>query len=164
MKRTKIVSTLLFFAFSLFSLPVYAQQLQQSVESLTKKSDIIITGKVTKKEPKWDKNRSMIFTDVTVEVEEYLKGNENSSSLIINQLGGELDGVGEMYTHMPRFYQEEEVLVFLKKNKKSGKLQTVDGETGKITITEKPKTKTGYSVNRNKIEEIKATIKKNRTN
>jgi len=52
----------------------------------------------------------------------------------VNYLGGEVGEIGEMYSHMPSFEDNEEVLVFLKKDEKNTDYKVFSGEEGKITL------------------------------
>jgi hypothetical protein len=79
------------------------------------------------------------MTKTTIQVSEYLKGNGNSVSVVVNHPGGEVDGVGELYSHMPEFKNNEEVLLFLKKEKNSPDYKVFSGEDGKISIVRNEK-------------------------
>jgi hypothetical protein len=104
------------------------------IKYLTQGADVILAGKVLQQKSKWNENRSRIYTDATIQVEEYLKGNTNESSIVVTYLGGEVGGVGELYTHMPNFNDDEEILVFLKKDQLTSGYKVFNGELGKITI------------------------------
>jgi len=117
-----------------FQITSYSQQLSTNIENLSKGADVILTGKVLQQNSKWNEDRSRIYTDATIQVEEYLKGNTVESSIIITYLGGEVGGVGEIYTHMPKFNDDEEILVFLKKDQLTSGYKVFNGEQGKLTI------------------------------
>ena len=118
----------------------FAQLTSSEVESMSKNADLIITGKVTQQSSSWNEDNSRIYTLATIQVEEYLKGNNNSGPIVISYPGGEVGEVGEMYSHMPRFEDNEEVLVFLKKDDKSTNYKVFNGEEGKINVIIDPKT------------------------
>ena len=69
------------------------------------------------KKSDWNQDKTRIFTKVTIQVDEYLKGNNSGKTMVINTPGGEVDGIGELYTHMPSFKDDEDVLVFAKEDK-----------------------------------------------
>jgi hypothetical protein len=109
------------------------QTQQMRLEDLAKKAEAIVVGKVSNVKSEWNKEKTRIYTKVTVDVGEYVKGETADKTLVITQLGGEVDGVGELYSHTPRFSKEEEVLLFVKKDKKNN-IVIEGGEQGKYKI------------------------------
>jgi hypothetical protein len=124
---------LVFFIF-FFQFNNYSQTFRAEIEALSRDADVIITGKVTKQQSEWNRDKTRIVTYTTVKAEEYLKGNIHNSFLIVSHPGGEVDGVGEIYSHMPTFKDDEEVLLFLKNDKKGNQYRVLYGEKGKIAI------------------------------
>src|SRR5512135_775439 len=112
----------------------HSQSFQAEIKALSEGSDVILTGKVTKQKSEWAENKSRIITKTTIQVDEYLKGNGNNNSVVVSHPGGEVDGVGELYSHMPEFNDNEEVLVFLKKDTNSSDFKVFSGEDGKISL------------------------------
>jgi agmatine/peptidylarginine deiminase len=104
------------------------------MEILSQNADIILTGKVVEQKSFWNKDKTRINTNAVVQAEEYLKGDYSEKTLIVTTLGGEIDDVGELYSHMPRFTNDEEVLLFVKKDKKDMKYKILNGEDGKLTL------------------------------
>jgi len=137
----------------------FAQLTSSEVESMSKNADLIITGKVTQQSSSWNEDNTRIYTRATIQVEEYLKGNNNSGPVIVSYLGGEVGEVGEMYSHMPRFEDNEEVLVFLKKDEKSTNYKVFNGEEGKINVIIDPKTGEKVTTSNVQINSLKAQIK-----
>jgi len=137
----------------------FTQTITSDVESMSKNADLIITGKVVEQNSSWNENNTRIYTQATIQVEEYLKGNNNSGPVIVSYPGGEVGEVGELYSHMPRFENNEEVLVFLKKDDKSTNFKVVNGEEGKINVVTDPKTGEKVTTSNVKINSIKAQIK-----
>lgn len=137
----------------------FAQLTSSEVESMSKNADLIITGKVTQQSSSWNEDNTRIYTRATIQVEEYLKGNYNSGPIVVSYLGGEVGEVGEMYSHMPRFEDNEEVLVFLKKDDKSTNYKVFNGEEGKISVINDPKTGEKVTTSNVQINSIKAQIK-----
>ena len=150
--------TVLIIAGGFFS-AAFAQLTSSDVERMSKNADIIITGKVTQQSSSWNENKTRIYTQATIQVEEYLKGNNNSGPVTVSYLGGEVGEVGEMYSHMPRFEDQEEVLVFLKKDEKNTGYKVFNGENGKISVINDPKTGEKVTTSNVKINSIKAQIK-----
>ena len=138
---------------------VQSQSIQSEIKNLSKGADIILTGKVVKQNSSWNQDGSRIYTAVEIEAEEYLKGDYNQKTIVLTTLGGEVDNIGELYSHMPRFSNDEEVLLFVKNDKKDLSYKLLNGEQGKLTLQvdknggEKI---TGFNM---KISELKKEIK-----
>jgi uncharacterized protein (DUF1919 family) len=144
----------------MFSISSFAQNESVIIENLSTKADIILIGKVTQKESSWNSSKTRIYTTATVEVEEYLKGNIGESYVEVVYPGGEVGDIGELYTHMPRFEDNEEVFVFLKERGKDNKYEVLNGEEGKITFLEDVKTKEKVTASKIPIKQIKSQIKR----
>jgi len=117
-----------------FHFSSFAQFSSSEIKNLTNGADIILTGKVTQQTSSWNENKTRIYTKATIQVNEYIKGNNTQSTVTVNYLGGEVGEIGEMYSHMPSFEDNEEVLVFLKKDEKNTDYKVFSGEEGKITL------------------------------
>jgi hypothetical protein len=149
----------LLFIFLGFSIAAFAQEEPSAFKQLSRGADVILTGKVTQKISSWDKTKSRIYTKASLQVNEYLKGTTNDNVIDVTYPGGEVGDVGEIYTHMPTFEDNEEVLVFLKKNGKTRQYQVFSGEKGKITVLKDAKTKEKVTRTNVRIEVIKEQIK-----
>jgi hypothetical protein len=103
-------------------------------EDLAQRADVVVVGKVTEVKPKWNADRSRIYSNITVQVDEHIKGNDSQESVVIATLGGEIDGVGEVYSHTARFKADEHVVVFAAVDRQ-GQLRVVGGDEGKLTVT-----------------------------
>ncbi len=113
---------------------IKAQKQKSQIENLVEKSEVIVLGKVTEMRSEWNNNKSKISTKVSVIVIENFKGSKNNQTIVITHLGGEVDGVGELYSHMPKFTQDEEALIFAKRDKENNLIVT-KGLEGKFKIT-----------------------------
>jgi len=145
-----IYSFVLIIAF-VFHLNIYSQEKSTVIKNMSKKADLIVTGKVMQKKSNWNESKTKISTITTLQVDEILKGNSNGNSIEITYPGGEVGDVGEIYSHMPRFHDNEEVVVFLQKDKKNSRFKVVNGEEGKLSIINDGKTNTkvtslGFSI------------------
>jgi len=150
-----------------FTLKVKAQNqvnaMQKTIEQLSDQSDLVVVGKVSEIHSKWNKDKSRIYTDVTVDVEEFVKGGESGRTIVVTHPGGEVGGVGEWYSYAPKFTKDEEVLLFAKRDKENN-LQVTQGQEGKFRITKdevtgKKKVGSFYSLN-DLSSRIKSIIKK----
>ena len=137
----------------------YAQLASSEVESMSKNADLIITGKVVEQNSNWNENRTRIYTQATIQVEDYLKGSNNGGAIIVSYPGGEVGEVGELYSHMPKFEDQEEVLVFLKKDEKSTSYKVLNGEDGKINVITDPKTGEKVTSSNVPVNSLKSQIK-----
>lgn len=153
--RFLFYSSLFICLISSFSL---SQQSDVKLKRLTTDADLIVTGKVSGNKSNWNNDKTRIYTIATLDVDEYLKGNSSGSTVAITYPGGEVNGIGELYTHMPKFENNEDVLVFLKKDDKSYKV--FDGEEGKIKIIRDEKTGEKITSSNVRIEDLKTQIKK----
>jgi len=126
---------------------------------MSRNADLIVTGKVSDQTSGWNENKTRIYTQATIQVEEYLKGNNNGNSLVISYPGGEVGEIGELYSHMPRFEDNEEILVFLKKGTNSMDYKVYNGENGKISVISDPQTGEKVTTSNVQINSLKAQIK-----
>ena len=140
-------------------LTAFAQENSSKIKKLSKDSDVIVTGKVTHKESHWNESRTRIYTKTTVEVDEYLKGTNNESSVEIRYPGGEVGEIGELYSHMPTFGDKEEVLVFLRKDDKIEEYRVLNGDEGKITVIRDNKSNEKVTGSRVLLKDLKSQIK-----
>ncbi len=122
--------------------PASAQENGTPVGDIARQAEIIAVGKVTATKAEWDRTNDRIITNVTVNVGEYLKGNAGNV-VVITAPGGEVNGIGEWYSHTARFGTDEEVVVFAKRDK-GGKFRVTGGEGGKVRIERD--TKTGSAI------------------
>jgi len=88
--------------------------LAQDVAALTRSSDAVVHGKVKKVESRWTSDHRQIVTDVTIDVNEFIKGMGNKT-VVVMQPGGEVDGIGQKVSGLASFAPGEEVVVFLER-------------------------------------------------
>ncbi len=117
------------------AISVNAAEDPKSLKELTEKAETIIVGKVDKQTSEWDENHRMIYTTVTVDVKEYLKGEENARTQVIRVPGGKVGDVHLQVTGVPRFENGEEALLFLNSSPENGKEKVIAGwSKGKIKL------------------------------
>jgi hypothetical protein len=124
---------LLFAITLLFPPTVFSQTQSASTEELAQRSEVVAVGTVTSLTSEWNENRSSIRTRVNLSVSEFLKGATSNNTLTLFIPGGEVDGVGEIYSDMPRFRTDENVFVFAKKDAR-GYYRVAGGSQGKYSI------------------------------
>jgi hypothetical protein len=130
-----------------------------TADDLAKRADAIVVGKVTGLKSEWSSDRSRIYTRVTLGVDQYLKGKSEGGSMTILTPGGEIGDVGELYTHMPTFRSEENVIVFVEKDKQ-GNFRVAGGNQGKYTIEKDENTGRSFVAGRQPVEEFARAVQK----
>jgi hypothetical protein len=108
------------------------QNRSHPVGDLSRKAEIVVVGKVAGTKSEWDRSRDRIITNVTVNVGECLKGNAGNA-ITITAMGGEVNGVGEWYSHTANFKTDEEVVIFANRDK-GGRFRIAGGADGKVKI------------------------------
>lgn len=130
------------------------------IDQLAQQSDVVAVGRVDHMVSEWNADRSRIQTRVTLAVEQTIKGETPDASMTVIIPGGEVDGVGELYTHMVTFQQNEDVLLFASKDTK-GNLRVTSGTDGKYLIQKDAKTGFRHIPNLGSVDELSARIKSN---
>ena len=137
MRRQMHVIYCVLVAFLLLFMITYEDTVAQTrrlpLEELSKKSELIVTGKVIDQIAEWNEEKTRIYTRVTIAVDEYHKGERSENTVTVTHLGGEIGDVGELYTGTARFVKDEEVFLFLKKDQK-GNLRVTGSNQGKYMI------------------------------
>ncbi|GMU95152.1 MULTISPECIES: hypothetical protein [Ignavibacterium] len=152
-----LCSVLLFFA--LLGEPIYSQVIPSELRTKVENSDIIVTGKVIEQASQWNNDKTRIYTFVRIRVDELLKGSEYKNEITIKHPGGEIGSIGEVYSHIPSFSDNEEVLVFLKKSASDGSLRVYGGDEGKFSFYDDPNTNDKLTSNKVKVSELKREIR-----
>ncbi len=105
---------------------------------LTLGSSDIVIGVVENSRSYWNDARTRIFTDVTLRVDQTLKG-PAASRITLTQLGGEVDGARYSIPGCPAFHPGEEALFFLWRDPR-GRAQVNGLAQGKFDIRRDPVT------------------------
>jgi len=106
-----------------------------TVEKMAQEADAIVRGVVTKRTSNWNKARNRIYTVTALQVGDVLKGTVKSTdTLNIRQIGGEVDGIGQMIVGNAKFSVGEEVLVFLEKHPTDAVYVVMGMAQGKYSI------------------------------
>lgn len=123
--RTLAVLLLAVFILGMAFTPAGASQVKKmDMDGMVKKADLIITGTVIQVKAVREANPvtggQSIYTYVTVDLDDVLKGELKGSSYTFRVLGGEISGepVGEKLADAPEFKMGQEVFLFLKKDPK----------------------------------------------
>ncbi len=121
-----------------FAPQVSALMVRKSIEELTSEADSILIGKVRKIESRWNEEKTLIYTYVTISVKQHTKtlsGVGEVQEIIVRVRGGEVGDIGLKVSDTPQFREGEQVFLFLKREKLP--LFSVTGLfQGKYTIEE----------------------------
>ncbi len=104
-----------------------------SLEELVVQSDLIVVGIVTGQKSQWNAQHNQIHTLVTVNVEEWVRGEPKGDEIIIKISGGQVDEVSQVVEDAPSFRVGEKLLVFLQ-SQESDTVSVVGGWQGKLVI------------------------------
>jgi hypothetical protein len=110
-----------------------SQERALQTAELTRQADLVVVGRVAEIRSSWNNERTRIQTAVTVAIDQSLKGVAGSGSVTILAPGGEVDGIGEYYSHTARFAKDENVVVFARREP-GGQLRVTGGEQGKVAV------------------------------
>lgn len=151
-----------------------------SLEKLISMADSIVIGKVTnispskwntpdgKKPPMDNTNSNIIFTDIYIQVDKYLKNPQNTEIIVVRLLGGKVGEDEQKSEDQPSYNLNENVLIFLvddpdirTKNIGSEHFVTLGKLQGKISILQNG----GVTVGDEKmsLDELRAIITGNAT-
>ena len=84
-----LVAALFFFAVSPSSIEA-GTVVAYNLEQMTDRADLIFTGQVLDKRAEWNADRTRIYTFVTFEVDDYLKGGNAARVTTVRLLGGQV--------------------------------------------------------------------------
>jgi hypothetical protein len=122
------------------------RELQETTLDIAKRSENIVVAKCISSESKWNEQGSLIYTYITFQVEDNVEG-ESTENLTLRFLGGRVGDTVQTVPDMPQFSENEEVLLFLGPENKSGyhtlssiengvlRIRTDSGTGDKIIIT-----------------------------
>jgi len=110
----------------------------QTPRELARESSQIVRGRVASVQSFWNENRSKIFTEVRISVEETYKGTSLRETRVL-QLGGIVDNVNMHVEGALSWKANEEVLLFLEPNV-SGSFAVSGFSQGKYAIERDRKT------------------------
>jgi Matrixin/Putative Ig domain len=97
-------------------------------------SRLIVSGKVVSVSSDWDPAGTMIWTYVEINVGRMLKGHLRESTIVLKQMGGEVNGFGVRTYGQPEFKRGERVLLYLNSGV-DGTLHSAHSFMGSFTIT-----------------------------
>ena len=103
-----------------------------NLDTLVKKSNRIVIGKVRSSRTYWSSDRKLILTSTTIDIQETIKG-QGAPTVEITTIGGKIGDLTLHVAGMPQFDKDESAVVFVEK---SGIYSTVVGlAQGKFSIS-----------------------------
>jgi hypothetical protein len=138
-KKIILIQSLFFWGFMSFaSSTADAVMRSLSTSKLADNAEIVAKGSVTDIKSFWAKDKNSIVSWASIKVTEIIKGTFTGNTLTVEFKGGEVDGVGFRVSDAAKFFQDENVLLFLKsgKSKKddSAIFNLIGRSQGKYTI------------------------------
>jgi len=103
-----------------------------SMEQLSQGAEAIVLGTVANQVSAWNDQHTSIYTDVTVAVEETVKGSPGEA-VTFRVNGGEVDGMGMRTSVDPVFKDGQRVIVFLHTEDSTARVLGL--EQGKFTVS-----------------------------
>lgn len=117
-----------------FSRDTAAQTKRVSVDELARASTSVVHGRITSVRSFWTDDKHYIMTEVTIRVDDALRGSAPSET-ILTIPGGRVGSTLYEISDMPVFVEGEEVVVFVWEHP-SGKKLVTGGIQGKLTVVE----------------------------
>lgn len=99
-----------------------AMVLERSMTDMIKASELVVAGRVTALDSKWDAEKRYIYTDVKLTVSETLGAKTNSTfpEVTFRVLGGTVDDMTMRSSTDPNFALGAEILAILSRDPQSG--------------------------------------------
>ena len=138
-----LFALILFIVVSLFPGLASTAMINMNMEQLTAEADTIVMGTVIKQESAWNTEHTAIYTDVTVEVEEVIKGSPGGE-VTFRCAGGIVGEIGMRTSNDPVFQDGERVIIFLSTEDTPSSL--VGLSQGKYTVSNDEVTSDGQSL------------------
>ena len=89
--------------------------IEQDVEALSRASETVVHARVIDIASRWNQTRTMIETDVTLDVIQDLRGSSRRHPVIVVP-GGWVDGYRQVIDGAPQFDLNDEVVVFVRRD------------------------------------------------
>lgn len=112
LNRVALVMLILLVGMGFVPRPGGARMIKLSLAELAAKADTIVLGTVVSRASSWNSDGTAIHTDVTVSVEEVIRG-AAESHVTFRVAGGIVGGIGMRTSNDPVFHDGEQVIVFL---------------------------------------------------
>jgi hypothetical protein len=101
-------------AVAVWALPAGAMVPAMTLNEIADASQTIVRGNVVSLVPHWNEAHTTIYTTVTIEPIEYMKGEQGGGQVVFDVPGGVVGDVGLSVSDVPEFAVGEDVVVFLR--------------------------------------------------
>jgi hypothetical protein len=108
-----------------------------SLQALTKRSDSIVMAKVNDVTSSWDAAHKEIYTTISLQILNPVKGRKGESTVTLRQIGGTVGNIASIVPGMPSFRVGEEVVLFLTQKDAAGYPWVMGLQQGKYSVVEK---------------------------
>lgn len=100
---------------AILAAPAFATTVARlDMEQLVQRADVIVQGHVQSVYSQWDEARRLVFTYISIRVDEPLKG-ERRQLVLIRQVGGTVGTIQMSIAGVPQFKSGEMAIIFLKR-------------------------------------------------
>ena len=131
---------------ALYAPPAKAQGVRWSDAELAGVSSAVVTGRVLDIVSGRDPDVGYIYTYVTIELDDVIKGRLADPTIVVKQLGSKVGDLEMVVYDQAGFTVGEEVLLFLTERPRDGTLQTTGLWQGKWHIERDPETGAGVAL------------------
>jgi len=115
-----------------------------NLEQLVQRADLIVQGQVQSVYCQWDQESRLVFTYISIRVDDPLKG-ERRQWVLVRQVGGSVGTIQMSVAGAPQFHSGEMAIVFLKRQDDST-FQVVGMNQGLYKIVENVAVSTVFGV------------------
>ena len=123
-----------------FSGGAQALMLEMSLEELTDGADSIVVGTVVSTSSHWNAERTGIYTEVVISVEDSLKGPAGKNTITVIVEGGTVGDITQWVSDTPVFEAGERIVLFLEELNTAGLAQMGMGAMPQRLAAEHPST------------------------
>jgi len=103
--------------------------------ALVQRAELIVIGQARERQSRWGHRGKLIVTDISIRVDEALKGDLSpDSDVIVTRMGGQMDGLGLKVPGSATFRLGESAVVFLSRHPATGEWRTVGMSQGMLPV------------------------------
>lgn len=137
-KITNFTSTILILVLGILFIDcskTYAtREFQETTLDTAKRSENIIVARCISSESRWNNEGTLIFTYVTFQIEDTVKGEDTKEEITLRLIGGKVGDQILSALDIPKFNEDEEVILFLGPKNKAGHPTLTSTKNGVLRI------------------------------
>lgn len=130
--------------------PVHALHQGKEPSEIAREADYIVVGTIAEQQSRWHEKKALLYTEVTVRVEEAVKApfsESTPSQVTVRVPGGRRGELVMRVSDVPEFKPQERVLLFLKRGQPEGICTLVAGAHGCFWLVGDPELEQEVLVN-----------------